>query len=122
MAEATKIMKLAREGQQNKAWKMLHNPGLAATTLESFMAATQKLMPRKDDPIECAKRDAPWDIPNDHWQQAIKHLHLKRSADPGGWTTELWQGLWQDSELCPFPGGCFRFCCRESGRFHCAGC
>ena len=101
MAEAKKIMKLAREGQQSKAWKMLHNPGLAATTPESFKAATDKLRPRKDAPITCDQPAASWDIPAAHWQQAIKHLHHKRSADPGGWSTELWQGVWQDSGLQP---------------------
>ena len=52
MAQAKKIMKLAREGQQSKAWKMLHSPGLAATTMESFEAAKHKLMPRQDAPIK----------------------------------------------------------------------
>ena len=101
ISEAKRLMRLAKDGQHSKAWKQLHSPGLAPATAQTFEAALQKLQPRGDAPVQCPEPPHQCSIPRQIWHKAIRGLRLKKAADPGGWSTELWQTLWQDELLQP---------------------
>ena len=97
---AKRVIAAAQRGHGLASWKQLSSSGLAPQTAATWECFKQKVRPTDAAPLPSTENtNLEWLPGDDAWAAAIRRLKPNKGADPGGWTHEAWQFIWEEPSL-----------------------
>ena len=97
---ARRVLAAARRGHSTAAWRQLTATGLAPKEPASWERFLQKIKATEAAALSGnAATAVVWTPDDKDWMQAVRRLKPNKGADPGGWTHEAWQFIWEETSL-----------------------